>query len=71
MNLKKLLENKNYNFVTFSEKVNLSVSTISYYNSKKRSPKIKTMQKMAEILDVDLQTVVNCFVKDKEKTQKE
>lgn len=66
MNLKDLLISNGYSIVKFANKVNLSISTISYYCSKKRIPPIATMQKLADALDVDLLTIVNCFTeKDK------
>ena len=70
MNLKDLLISNGYSIVKFANKVNLSISTISYYCSKKRIPPIATMQKLADALDVDLITIVNCFaVTEKDKSE--
>lgn len=64
MNLKEILKLKDFTFTEFAKKLNLSIATISYYNSLKRTPKLMTMQKMSDILEVDLQTIVKCFTKD-------
>ena len=70
-NLRNLRLEKNLTIKEFARNLQLTRNAISQYENDKRTPSIAIMQKMAEILNVDLQTVVNCFVKDKEKTKKE
>ena len=70
-NLRNLRLEKNLTIKEFARNLQLTRNAISQYENDKRTPSIVVMQKMAEILNVDLQTVVNCFVKDKEKTKKE
>ena len=70
-NLRNIRLEKNFTIKEFAKKLQLSRNAISQYECNKRTPSIVIMQKMAEILDVDLQSIIYCFVKDKEKTQKE
>ena len=67
---REILKQNNLSQVKFANKLDVSQAAVSLWVTKKCTPKIQTMQKMAEILNVDLQTIVNCFVKDKEKTKK-
>lgn len=46
-------------------KINCSKQAISQYETGRRIPSLETMQKLADALDVDLATIVNCFVEDK------
>ena len=51
-------------------KINCSKQAISQYETGRRTPSLETMQKLAKALEVDLQTIVNCFVKDKKENNK-
>lgn len=71
MNLVQLRNSKSLTQLELALQLKVTQTTVSKWEKKKALPNIKTMQKIAKILDVDLQTIVNCFVKDKEKTKKE
>lgn len=71
MNLVQFRNSKSLTQLELALKLRVNQTTVSKWEKKKALPSIKTMQKMAEILDVDLKSIVYCFVKDKEKTQNE
>ena len=71
MSFSNLLANKKFTQKDLALKIGVSQPCVSKWLNNINQPNLQTMQKMAEILNVDLQTIVNCFVKDKEKTKKE
>lgn len=52
----------------FAKKLNVSQSTVSYWEQKKSLPKLPIIKKIAEVLQVDVNEILNCFI---EKTEKE
>lgn len=44
--------------------IGVTAHAISQYELNQRTPKLKTMYKLADALEVDLQVIVNCFVKN-------
>lgn len=66
MKLRVLRHLKEITQADLAKLVNVSTNAISQYESNQRTPKLDTMQKLADALDVDLQTIVNCFVKNEE-----
>lgn len=57
-----LLQQKKLSQRKLAKKLKLSQAAISLWVTGKCMPHLITMQKIAEILEVDLQTVINCFV---------
>ena len=70
--LAELRKTKNLTQNQLATKLNCSRTLISAYENKV-TPNIAQMQKLADALEVDLQTIVACFVQDKkqQKTKKE
>lgn len=68
--LAKLRKAKNLTQNQLAKKLNCSRTLVSAYENK-TIPTISQMQKLADALDVDLQTIVACFVQDNKKTKKE
>lgn len=62
--LRKLRQCKNLSIKEVAEKLGLTRNAISQYENGRRTPSIKIMQNLSEVLDVDLQTIVKCFTKD-------
>ena len=69
MTLNKLLNQLNITQTNLAKRMHLSQSTISLWILGKCYPRFDTMQKLAKTLNVDLQTIVNCFNDKKEKDQ--
>ena len=71
--LEELLNERGITQTMLANELKISQSSISLWLNKKTLPRFKTMQKLADALDVDLQTIVACFVQDKkqQKTKKE
>lgn len=68
--LRQLRKSKKVQIAEITLALKCSRNTISQYETGKRTPSIETMQKLAKALEVDLQTIVNCFVKDKNENNK-
>lgn len=67
--LAELRKTKNLTQNQLATKLNCSRTLISAYENKV-TPNIAQMQKLADALDVDLQTIVACFVQQDKKQQK-
>ncbi len=66
MNFKNYLKTNNLTQTEIANKLKVTQSAVSLWVLGKCSPKFGTMQKLADALDVDLITIVNCFTeKDK------
>lgn len=52
-------------------KIKCSKQAISQYEVGNRVPSLETMQKLANALNVDLQTIVNCFIKENNTNKKD
>ena len=61
MTLKKIIEDRGLKNVFIAKQIGKSKATISSYINGYRIPKIETMQKLAEVLNVDLVTILACF----------
>lgn len=46
-----------------AEILEVSQASVSRWETGKATPNLSTMQKLAEVLEVDLQTIVDCFSK--------
>ena len=62
MTFKNLLKNHNLTQTELAKQLGLSQSTISLWVLGKCYPRFDKMQKLAKVLNVDLQTIVNCFI---------
>ena len=62
MNLTTKLKEANLSQSRFALEIGLKQQTISKWCNKKSTPKLETMQKIAEILNCDIQEVIDCFV---------
>ena len=73
MKLTELRRSKNLAQTDLAKKLKICQSTVSMWERNKSTPTYRTMRKLADALDVDLQTIVACFVQDKtqQKTKKE
>ena len=65
MTLKCLLKQQNKTQQNIAECLKCTQQVISKWCLGKSTPSLEIMQKLAKALDVDLQTIVNCFVEDK------
>jgi len=50
----------------FARQSGFAQNTISQYELQLRTPNLKNMQKLADALNVDLQTIVDCFATKKD-----
>ena len=62
MNFNFILKNKNFSKTALANMTGLSISSICRYSKNERTPTVQTMQKLADALEVDLQTIIECFV---------
>lgn len=65
--LRMIRKSKNVSIKDLSKKIGTTRNAISQYETRRRTPSLETMQKIAKALDVDLQTIVNCFIDDENK----
>ena len=63
-NLRDIRKSKLLSQNDLAKKLDLKQSTIAMWENSKSIPPYKTMQKLADALEVDLQVIVNCFVKN-------
>ena len=61
MTLKELRKNKNLTLEKLSKKVGLSFQALSLYEQGLRKPKIETIKKLADALEVSVEEIINCF----------
>lgn len=54
-----------------AKRIKCTQQVISKWCTGKSEPSLYYMRKLADALDVDLQTIVACFVQDNKKTKKE
>ena len=71
MRLEEILASKNITQSMLAKKLKVTQPCVSNWCNRKGQPNLQTMQKLADALDVDLQTIVACFVQDNKKTKKE
>ena len=69
MTLNLLLKQLNITQTNLAKRMHLSQSTISLWVLGKCYPRFDKMQELAKVLNVNLQTIVNCFSDRKEKDQ--
>lgn len=69
MKLIKLRKQYNISQRDLAFKLNCFQSTISNYETGKRTPNLQTMQKIADALNVDLQIIVDCFLSKESKNE--
>lgn len=69
MKLSELRKSKNLAQVDLAKKLNICQSTVAMWECKKSTPTYSTMQKLADALEVDLQTIFECFVKSEGKNE--
>ncbi len=70
MDLHTIIENKSMTQNLLSKTIGVSQPAISKWCTGKSEPSLYYMQKLADALEVDLQTIVACFVQDNKKTTK-
>lgn len=63
MNLIQLRNSKNLTQKQLANLINVTQTAISKFEKNIAIPKFHTMQKLADALEVDLQTIVECFIK--------
>lgn len=61
MSLKELREKKGWTLETLGNKVGLSLQAISLYETGQRQPRIETIKKLAEVLEVPVAEILECF----------
>ena len=69
MKLIQLRKQKELTQFDLAEKLNCHQTTISKLEHQKSRPSFEMIQKLAEVLDVDLQTISDCFVEEKQKEE--
>jgi transcriptional regulator with XRE-family HTH domain len=70
MTFQQILDKSKLTQSQLATKMSVHQTTISNWKLKKVTPAIAQMQKLADALDVDLQTIVACFVQQDKKQQK-
>jgi len=70
LDFKTFLQDKGITQNELAKRLNLSQASISLWVTKKNFPRFETMQKLAVALDVDLQTIIECFVQDEKNAKK-
>ncbi len=63
MTLKELRKNKGLTQAELAKRLGFTSSAVTQYESGVRTPDVHTIKKIAEILGVSIETVVECFVK--------
>lgn len=71
MNFYQLLKSKNFKQSELGSKLNLSQKVISNYCTGSREPKLRTLEKMSEILDFSIDTIVKSLLKSKERRKED
>lgn len=61
LTLRKLIDDRGLKYVFVAKKIGRSKASVSSYMSGYRIPKIDTMQKLADVLNVDIKVVLDCF----------
>lgn len=61
MALRQIRESKGLTLQQVAEKVGLSYQAVALYEQGLRKPKIDTIKKLAEVLDVDVKEILECF----------
>ncbi|MBQ7977257.1 MAG: helix-turn-helix transcriptional regulator [Clostridia bacterium] len=64
MQLRILRKRKLLTQLQLAKLLNCSIGCISLWEAGKSSPNIMTMRKLADVLEVDLNTIVNCFLQN-------
>ena len=64
MTLQEILNLRNMTQKTLAIKLKVTQPIVSFWCNSKRTPTFANMQKLAEVLEVDFQTIVKCFTKD-------
>ncbi len=67
--LREIRKKKNITIKELALKLKLTRNAITQYETGKRTPSLQTMQKLADALEVDLQTIFECFVKSEGKNE--
>jgi len=67
--LREIRKKKNITIKELALKLKLTRNAITQYETGKRTPSLQTMQKLADALEVDLQTIIECFVKSEGKNE--
>lgn len=66
MLLSNLRKNMGLSQRQLSRLLGLTSSAVNQYESGKRQPNAKTMLKLAEVLNVDCETILKCFASEEE-----
>lgn len=66
MQLKELMTNAGLNQTDVALKLNIKQQTVSKWCNRKSTPTIVMMKKLAELLNVSTQNIVDCFIDKKE-----
>ena len=66
MQLKELMTNAGFNQTDVALKLNIKQQTVSKWCNRKSTPTVLMMKKLAELLNVSTQNIVDCFIEKKE-----
>lgn len=68
--LQKILDKKHISQKQLAKEIRLTQQAVNCWCLQKSTPTLANMQKLAGALEVDLQTIIECFVQDEKKSKK-